>query len=33
MHAQGIVFYRAPNGVWLTDHVPLEFMKEVQKEK
>ena len=26
MHRQGIAFYRTPNGVWLTDHVPVEFL-------
>jgi putative RNA 2'-phosphotransferase len=26
MHAQGFKFYRADNGVWLTDQVPPEFL-------
>ena len=26
MHAAGYVFYLADNGVWLTDHVPKEFL-------
>jgi putative RNA 2'-phosphotransferase len=26
MHAQGFSFYLADNGVWLTDHVPPEFL-------
>jgi putative RNA 2'-phosphotransferase len=26
MHAQGHVFYRADNGVWLTDAVPVRFI-------
>jgi putative RNA 2'-phosphotransferase len=26
MHAQGFKFYIADNGVWLTDHVPPEFL-------
>lgn len=26
MHANGHKFYRADNGVWLTDHVPPEFL-------
>lgn len=26
MHAQGFVFYRADNGVWLTDAVAVEFI-------
>ena len=26
MHAQGTAFYRSENGVWLTDHVPVEFI-------
>lgn len=25
MHAQGFAFYRADNGVWLTEHVPISF--------
>jgi putative RNA 2'-phosphotransferase len=28
MQRQGYVFYRADNGVWLTDHVPPEFLQE-----
>lgn len=28
MAAAGHVFYRAANGVWLTDHVPREFLDE-----
>lgn len=27
MHAAGFQFYVADNGVWLTDHVPAEFMR------
>lgn len=27
MHAQGLAFWRADNGVWLTDHVPPQFLK------
>jgi putative RNA 2'-phosphotransferase len=27
MHAAGFTFYRAANGVWLTDHVPVEYLK------
>jgi len=27
MHRQGHAFYRSENGVWLTDHVPVEFIK------
>lgn len=26
MHAQGLLFYRSDNGVWLTEHVPTEFL-------
>ncbi|MFK4486570.1 RNA 2'-phosphotransferase [Bradyrhizobium sp. USDA 336] len=26
MHAKGFNFFRAENGVWLTDHVPPEFL-------
>jgi len=26
MHAKGFKFYQADNGVWLTDHVPPEFL-------
>jgi putative RNA 2'-phosphotransferase len=26
MQSQGLVFYHADNGVWLTDHVPPEFL-------
>jgi putative RNA 2'-phosphotransferase len=26
MHARGFRFFRADNGVWLTDHVPPEFL-------
>jgi putative RNA 2'-phosphotransferase len=26
MHAVGFVFYRSENGVWLTEHVPAEFL-------
>jgi putative RNA 2'-phosphotransferase len=28
MHQQGFKFFRAANGVWLTDHVPVEFVNE-----
>lgn len=27
MHAEGYVFCRADNGVWLTDHVPSEYLR------
>lgn len=27
MHEQGYVFYLSANGVWLTDHVPAEFIE------
>lgn len=26
MHAAGFVFYRSANGVWLIDHVPVEYL-------
>jgi putative RNA 2'-phosphotransferase len=29
MHREGFLFSRTPNGVWLTDHVPAEFVKEM----
>lgn len=29
MHAQGMVFYRSENGVWLTDKVPCEFLQRL----
>ncbi len=28
MHADGYVFYLSANGVWLTDHVPLEYITD-----
>ena len=28
MHADGDIFYRADNGVWLTDHVPPRFITD-----
>jgi putative RNA 2'-phosphotransferase len=27
MHARGHLFFRSDNGVWLTDHVPAEFLR------
>jgi putative RNA 2'-phosphotransferase len=27
MHARGHLFFRSENGVWLTDHVPAEFLR------
>lgn len=29
MRAEGIVFYRAANGVWLVDHVPPRYLKRL----
>jgi putative RNA 2'-phosphotransferase len=29
MHAHGFKFYVADNGVWLTDHVPPEFLSQI----
>ena len=31
MHAKGFVFYCSVNGVWLTDHVPAEFLRVVDE--
>ena len=31
MHARGDVFYRSENGVWLTDHVPAEFLRVIDE--
>jgi putative RNA 2'-phosphotransferase len=28
MHKRGIEFFCADNGVWLTDHVPAEFIED-----
>jgi len=28
MHAQGFVFYQADNGVWLTESVPVAFIRQ-----
>lgn len=30
MHASGHVFFRSDNGVWLTDHVPPEFLRVME---
>jgi putative RNA 2'-phosphotransferase len=27
MHAEGHVFYRSANGVWLTEHVPPDYIE------
>ena len=27
MHQDGIAFYRSANGVWLTDHVPPQYLE------
>ncbi len=29
MHADGVVFFRAANGVWLTEHVPPRWLTEL----
>jgi putative RNA 2'-phosphotransferase len=29
MHRDGHLFYRAANGVWLTDHVPPQYLREI----
>ena|ERR1043166_5013979 len=31
MHAKGHLFYCSVNGVWLTDHVPAEFLRVVDE--
>lgn len=31
MHAAGYVFYCSPNGVWLTDHVPPQYIEQPNK--
>jgi putative RNA 2'-phosphotransferase len=31
MHQKGFKFHQAENGVWLTDHVPIEFIAEPSK--
>ena len=31
MDARGHLFYRSENGVWLTDHVPAEFLKVIDE--
>jgi putative RNA 2'-phosphotransferase len=31
MHQAGFVFYRSSNGVWLTDHVPPEFLRQLEE--
>lgn len=28
MHRQGFLFYVSENGVWLTDHVPVEYLSK-----
>lgn len=28
MHADGYVFFRSANGVWLTEHVPMRYVRE-----
>ena len=30
MHAEGFVFFRSENGVWLTDHVPSAYVEEIE---
>lgn len=29
MHEQGHIFYQAPNGVWLTKHIPANFLQDM----
>jgi putative RNA 2'-phosphotransferase len=33
MQKAGHLFYRADNGVWLTDHVPPEFLRELSNDR
>ncbi len=33
LHAEGRPFYRADNGVWLTDHVPANYLKQEKPPK
>lgn len=30
MHAAGLPFYQADNGVWLTNHVPAEYLRAIE---
>ena len=30
MHADGFAFFRSENGVWLTDHVPPNYVEELE---
>lgn len=30
MSGDGFVFFRAANGVWLTDHVPAKYLREIE---
>lgn len=32
MQADGYVFYQSVNGVWLTKHVPVKYLKKVMHE-
>ena len=32
-HAYGYVFYQSVNGVWLTKHVPVKYLKKVIKDE
>lgn len=32
MHRDGHHFYKTPNGVWLTEHVPVQYFKNVGKK-
>ncbi|GAA4295091.1 RNA 2'-phosphotransferase [Nibribacter koreensis] len=31
MHRQGILFYQSENGVWLTEYVAPDYLKEIEK--
>jgi putative RNA 2'-phosphotransferase len=33
MRRDGFAFFRTPNGVWLVDHVPPEYLKEMQNDE
>jgi len=32
MHVDGHVFYRSENNVWLTLHVPIKYIKVLEKK-
>jgi len=32
LHRAGVPFYRSENGVWLVEHVPAAYLKEIEEE-